>query len=199
MKITRRISHILEIIQNLWIDLSIQGKFWPGRIESIDGGKVISSTESTRYSVIKQIFFQYVRIQKKDVIVDVGCGKGRVFNYLLYKGIKNRMIGYEINPIVGLKTKKNLSKYKNVTIIAEDIFTHFPVDGNIFFFYNSFKGPMLEEFKDRIWEIRNNDPVILYLHPLHIDCFDNNRFIYQMVEIPFLQWSIKLAIVKIAK
>jgi len=199
MKITRHISHILEIIQNLWIDLLIQRRFLAGTVESNDNAGIVLKTESTRYDVIDQVFFKYIAIKENDVIVDVGCGKGRVFNYLLYKGVKNKMIGYEINPSVGLKTQKSLSKYKNVAIITQNIFDNFPSEANIFYLYNPFKEPMVQAFKENIWEIRKNDPVILYVHPVNIDVFDDSRFTYRIVEIPFLQYTISLAIIRIAK
>jgi hypothetical protein len=58
---------------------------------------------------------------------------------------------------------------------------------------------MLEEFKERIWEIRNNDPVIFYLHSLHIDSFDDNRFTYEIVEVRNQKWTFDMAIVRTAK
>jgi hypothetical protein len=57
---------------------------------------------------------------------------------------------------------------------------------------------MVNEFKERIWEIRKNEPVILYLHPVHIDAFDDERFVYETVEITHLKWTLNLAIIKIA-
>jgi SAM-dependent methyltransferase len=193
------ISYLLEVIQNLWIDLLIQGRSLAGDVASIDDRKVINLTGNARIRHIKLIFFHYIHLHEKDVIVDVGCGKGRVFNYLLYKGVKSRMIGYEINPVVGRETKKHLSKYKNVTIIPENIFDNFPVDGNIFFLNNPFRGPMLEEFKDRIWEIRNNNPVVFYLHAVHIASYDTNRFEYEIVKIKNQKWTFDLAIIKTVK
>jgi SAM-dependent methyltransferase len=194
-----RLDYISEIIENLWIDLSIQRRFCGGgAIISIDGRNIIHNTVNAKYSVINDIFFKYFSIQEKDVIVDVGCGKGRVFSYLLYKGMKNRMIGYEINQLVGLKTKKHLSKYKNVEITAENIFDNFPVDSNVFYIYNPFNGPMMEEFKESIWKIKQNNPVILYLNPECIDSFNDTRFVNEIVEIPHKTWSYNFAIIKIA-
>ena len=112
--------------------------------------------------------------------------------------MKNQMIGYEINPVVGLETKKGLSKHKNVKIISENIFDSFPDDVNIFFLHDPFKGPMMEEFKERIWEIRHNEPIILYLHPVQLHSFDDDRFSYEKVEVTYLNWTYNLAIIKIA-
>jgi hypothetical protein len=67
--------NILGMLKNLYIDLSTQRKFLGGRVESIDGRKMIWDSVSTGYDQIKIIFFELFTISENDVIVDVGCGK----------------------------------------------------------------------------------------------------------------------------
>src|SRR5258708_6907016 len=111
--------NVIRTLRNLWIDMLTQRAFLGGGAPSIDGYQMVLSTSNSGYEQLELIFFNYYSIRERDVIVDVGCGKGRVFSYLLYRGAKNKMIGYEINDIIGNKTKQNLSRYKNIEIRCE--------------------------------------------------------------------------------
>lgn len=191
--------NIFRSFKNLYIDLIVQRKFVGGRVESIDGRKMIWDSVSTGYNQIKIIFFNYFTISESDVIVDVGCGKGRVFNYLLYKGIKNRMLGYEINNVVADKLKSNLKRFENVEIHSENIFENFPVNANIFYLFNPFKQEMMLEFKEQIWSIKKNNPVILYYNPTCIDTFYDERFTVELKSLSINHFGAdyKLAIIRL--
>ncbi|HTD40519.1 MAG TPA: class I SAM-dependent methyltransferase [Mucilaginibacter sp.] len=191
---------LLKTLKNFQIDMLIQGSFLGGGVESIDGNSMILSTANSGYEQLRMIFFDFFKIREKDVIVDVGCGKGRVFNFLLYKGLKNKMIGYEINKTVAEKTKKNLSRYGNVDIRSENIFNDFPTEGNIFYLFNPFREAMMKDFKKRILQIREKNPVILYYNPQYLDIFNDERFTYDLKDIPILQsgYPVKLALIKLS-
>ena len=194
-----RLLKLKRLIRNVYIDISIQREFLGGIIESIDGHVNIHATESTGYEQINNIFFNQYSISAKDIIVDVGCGKARVFNFLLYKGIRNQMIGYEINPLVGNKARKKLARFKNVKIISENIFDDFPSQANLFYLFNPFSKDLMEIFKESIWNIRIENPTILYFNAKFINVFDDDRFIYEMKKIPFIErgWIIDLAIIRV--
>ena len=56
-----RLDYIREIIENLWIDLSIQRSFCGGRaIISIDGRNIIHNTVNAKYSVISQYIIREI-------------------------------------------------------------------------------------------------------------------------------------------
>jgi SAM-dependent methyltransferase len=192
--------HVIRTLQNLRIDLLTQRTFLGGGVTSIDGYQMVLSTSNSGYEQLELIFFDYYSIGENDVIVDVGCGRGRVFSYLLYKGLENQMIGYEINEAVGDKTKHNLARYKNVEIRSENILNNFPEDGNVFYLFNPFREQMATEFKNNIWKIRDRNPVILYYNPEYLDVFKDTRFTFEIKDIPMLQsgYEVKLAIIRIA-
>ena len=191
--------NILETINNFWIDIMIQRTFLGGRITSIDGSKNIYDTVSTSYKTVERIFFKYYPLKDTDVLVDVGCGKGRVFNYLLYRGLRNKMIGYEINVAVAEAAKKNLSRFKNVEILSENILDHFPKEPNIYYMFNPFNTPLMMEFKELIWGAKAKNPVILYYNPTCLDVFNDDRFTYEVKDFAALGEGIpyKLAIIRI--
>jgi hypothetical protein len=190
--------NILNSLRNLFIDFSTQGAFLAGEVPSIDCGEMVLPTVHSGYKQLEIIFFDFFTISENDVIVDVGCGKGRVFNYLLYKGLKNKMIGYEINELLAKKTKKNLSTYENIEIRGENILTDFPEQGNIFYLFNPFKERMTMEFRDEILKRKDRNPVILYYNPEQIHLFDNENFECVVRDIPIRQHRnfYQLAIIK---
>ena len=191
---------VTKVLTNFWIDMLTQRTFLGGRVESIDGRAETYDTVSTGYDIAELIFFKYYPLKTTDVIADVGCGKGRVFNYLLYKGLKNRMIGYEINMDVAEKTKKNLLCYQNVTIDCGNIFDNFPKDVNVFYLFNPFKTAMMQDFKANILKLRDKNPVILYYNPTCLEVFDDPQFNYELIEVPilFFGFPYKLAIIRLA-
>jgi SAM-dependent methyltransferase len=193
--------NIVKTLRNLRIDLQIQRAFLGGSVKSIDGQKMINDTGSSGYEHVKLIFFDYYSIKENDVIVDVGCGKGRVLNYLLYRGIKNKIIGYEINEAVGNQTKKNLSRFNNVEILSENIFDDFPEHANVFYMAHPFNEAMMIDFKDRILSMRESDPVILYNNPVFKDVFDSENFSMEVIDMPHRQsgYEARVAIINIKK
>lgn len=169
-------------LNRLKIDLRMQGTFLAGGVHSIDDNNLIK-TASTNYEELEVIFFEHYDIKPGDVFIDVGCGKGRVFNYLLYKGITNKMVGYEINPAVGNVTAKRLARYKNVEIRCENIFDDFPTEGNVFYLYHPFKEAMMTDFRQRLLNIADRNPVMFYNNPVHVDLFDAAHFDTQYFDI----------------
>lgn len=106
------------------------------------------ATANSSYDTVRKLFRGLVR--PSDVLVDVGCGKGRVINAWLSEGYTNRMIGVELDADVAAETSARLKPYPNVTIVAGDILTHFPEDGALFYLFNPFDARVLEKFKDRL-------------------------------------------------
>ncbi len=187
--------NVIRTAKNLWIDISVQKAFLGGRVKSIDGTKIIYDSVGTPYNITRLIFFELYPIKETDILIDVGCGKGRVFNYLLYRGAKNKMIGYEINSTVANKTKRRLSKYKNVEIRCEDIFDNFPAEGNVFYLFNPFNHEMMVSFSNAILKMKSIKPVILYFNPTCIDIFNNENFTYELIDIP--RHYYKFAIIRV--
>ena len=131
------------------------------------------------------IFFkcEHVHIRESDIIIDVGSGDGKVFNYLLYKGLENKMMGFELNTQHCLKTQNGLNKYQNVEIICGDIFNNFPYNGTVFYLFNPFDGRLMAKFIDRILKMKDVKPTIIYNRPSFVSLFDEKLFEVKMVMI----------------
>ena len=101
------------------------------------------------YHVLRDIFAR-VPISERDVLVDVGCGEGRVINFWLSQGLKNRIIGLESVEAVADRTRERYWKYGNVTIVAGDALANLPPNGTLFYLYNPFSEDAVAQFEQAI-------------------------------------------------
>jgi len=115
-------------------------------------------------------------VLETDVLVDIGCGKGRVINWWLDQGFANQIVGLELDETVALKTKRRLRRHKNVTIICGDALTHLPENGTIFYLFNPFKEPWVVGLKQRLESIlaKRAGTTIFYYNCRYSDVFKND-------------------------
>lgn len=167
------ISNLFYSLVNLYYDLLIGRKFLGGTVAPLKQGYNV--TANTSYVALKHIFTN-IHIDPNDIIVEVGCGKGRVLNYLLYLKLNNQIEGFEYNATVAAQLAKRMRPYPNVTIHAGDIFEHFPYHGTLFYLYNPFKKPQVERFKECLDKIDQNQPLrIIYYFSKHLDVFSQDK------------------------
>jgi SAM-dependent methyltransferase len=125
-----------------------------------------NGTQSTEYLQLRILFHgARLPITADDVLVDIGCGKGRVINYWLMTGHRNRMVGIEIDDAIARQARQRLRKYPNVTILTGDAIDLFPADGTKFYLWNTFQANMMQRFKARLMEVcghRGNVTLIYY-------------------------------------
>jgi len=96
------------------------------------------------------IVFAAADVQPDDVIVDVGCGKGRSLNWLLAHHPENTLIGIELDPEICARTAKRLRRRRRVTILCGDATTMLPHEGTLFFLFNPFDGAVTARFRDAV-------------------------------------------------
>jgi len=120
------------------------------------------------YHVLRDIFAE-VPIAEDDVLVDVGCGEGRVINFWLSRGLKNQIIGLEIVDEVAKRTRERYGKYPNVSIIHGNAVANPPPNGTIFFLYNPFGEDKVALFERAV---RNLRATIVYYQNNYMNAFD---------------------------
>lgn len=129
------------------------------------------NTEDTSYDVLKYLF-RRVTPRSDDVIVDVGCGRGRVINYLLSRGLKNEIYGLELDPDVAADTAARLAKYGNVRIVVGDAIENLPLQGTLFYLYNPFAEFVVRRLNAKLVSLPNMDRVrVIYYNCLHVGPF----------------------------
>ncbi len=150
----------------------------------------INSSSATSTLMLKKIFRLY-HIQPHEVLVDVGCGRGRVIAWWLNMGCNNKIYGYELDDDIASLAKKKFAGHENVTIISGNILDRFPTDADVFYLANPFGAKTTGEFKSRLVETYygKKEIAIVSFYCMHIDVFRNDpRFNIQ--EIDFPKWSV---------
>jgi hypothetical protein len=173
----RRAGYGLEALRNLYWDWRFGGycggSIRPPEYESLGANAV----ESSEYYLLDMVFDgTKLQISPSDVLVDVGCGKGRVINYWLRRGCKNKIIGIELNEDVAGAAAERLKAYTNVTIIAGSATACVPTDGTLFYVYNPFRKELVQQFAQRLFEgVDKKDKLrVVYINCVHIDVFEND-------------------------
>ena len=177
--ILRQTGGFRRLIKSAFLDLRFGGKFLGGDIFNGDDQKGYFHTMNTDYRVM-DFLFSKIKIQPDDTITDVGCGKGRVFNYLLSKKLKNPMFGIELSESVANFTSARLKKYPQITVLRENVDTMKKIPGTIFYLYNPFGAETLRKFSETVareWKASNNPkPIqIIYFNPKHPEIFRENQ------------------------
>jgi SAM-dependent methyltransferase len=169
-----------------WIARSVAtdlryGAILSGNVRSRRSGSY--DVANTPYSVLPHVFAG--RIAAQDVLVDVGCGKGRVINWWLSRGLRNRMIGIELEPDVAAATARRLSRFANVTIINADATTAVPGDATLVYLYNPFDRAAIERFKANLaGRFGGCGITALYWNPHWLAVFeDDPRWSTELIEL----------------
>jgi ubiquinone/menaquinone biosynthesis C-methylase UbiE len=129
------------------------------------------------YSVVFDLFKKRLTIKPDDVIVDIGCGKGRVINALILMGVENQIVGIELDAEIAAQARKRLAGYSNVTIIAGNALKNIPPNGTIFYLYNPFNDTVMSQFVQRLAEMkrdRGREVRIAYIRSVYLDIFRND-------------------------
>ena len=121
--------------------------------------------EPTPYKVLERLANSGF-IRKKDVVIDYGCGKGRVDFFLSYQA-KARTIGIEYDERIFQSAMENqkasVSKTKTEFILARAEEYAVPTEVNRFYFFNPFSVELLRKVMARITESYYEEPREMYL------------------------------------
>ncbi len=173
MRLDPWIIQSIRVARNALIDLRYGGLLL-GKIKTRFAHLGAVNTENSDYAALSHIFEN--RIQSSDVLVDVGCGKGRVINWWLSRGLGNRMIGIELDERIAEQTRRRLRPYGNVTILTGHVVQNLPIDGTLFYLYNPFDAHVVDAFKNRLLTLfrERGNITILYYNCRHVEIFRND-------------------------
>jgi hypothetical protein len=131
------------------------------------------------------ILFAAAEVSPDDVIVDVGCGKGRPINWLLSHHRANRIYGIELDPGVCAATARRLRRFRNVTILNGDATALLPPEATLFYLFNPFGEEVMRRFVAALTELppASRRRRVIYYNYKHLELFqDDPRF--EVGEIP---------------
>jgi SAM-dependent methyltransferase len=136
-----------------------------------------AGTMSTEYHHLDELFRRAgIRVDPADVLVDIGCGKGRVINYWLARGYRNRIIGLELDAGVADRVRRRTKVWANVAVITGDAVENLPEDGTVFYAFNPFDAAVMSRLKSRMEALSpgERDVVLLYHNCYHKGMFEND-------------------------
>lgn len=140
------------------------------------------------------------RIRPDDVLVDLGCGRGRVLNYWLSSHPDNRIVGVEIDPGLAGRTAARLQRWPQVEIIYGSAVDKVPTDASVLFLFNPFERWVLEALIERLEGDEYRDDLrLFYYNPKFVDVFDGRPgWSVESVDLGGGRWApySKLAIIE---
>lgn len=170
------------LAQETYMDLRYGGRLLYGNETSAFKHLGAHDVYHTDYAVMPLIFDQ-ADIGPADVLVDVGCGKGRVINYWLSRHPDNRIIGLELDPALAAAAAERFAARTNVEIKAGDAVDNLPAEGTVFYFYNPFAADRVAAFERRLRELGGDGPVrVVYYNPQSVEIFDNPHWSIRRVD-----------------
>lgn len=149
-------------LENFFWDLRYGGKLLDDEKLSPFYEQGCYHTQSTEYEELKNIF-SFWELRDSDVLMDVGCGRGRVLNFLLRKWPKGRLYGVEIDPEIGDFTRKRLRNYSNVTIITGNATEHVLKEVTVYFLFNPFMENLAMQFIEQVEKTHEHVRLIYYV------------------------------------
>lgn len=180
-----RVRRAPKIVRNALRDLRY-GRFLAGTTRTRYGHLGAFHSANSDYDDLPALFAA-AAVTPADVIVDVGCGKGRVINWLLSNYPANRIYGIELDPEVCSATAKRLRRYGNVEIACGDATAMLPHDGTLFYLFNPFDEHVLQRFADAFLADASEAGKrrIVYYNCKYIDVFrDDPRLVVEEIELP---------------
>lgn len=173
MRFRATIYRLRKMARNLLFDLR-HGALIGVMIDTRFPDQGARETSSTDYAVLPILFDGL--IQPADVLVDVGCGRGRVILWWLDQGLRNKIVGIELDPEVADYARERTKKSRNVRIVTGNVLQSLPGDATVFYLYNPFEQWVVERFKRMLEEqFGESHPVtVVYYNCLHLDVFESD-------------------------
>lgn len=174
----------LRWLKTIYLDLRYSHAYLGGRVNNGCAINGRTGTSSSSYDDLTTLF-SHITIENNDVLVDVGCGKGRVLNYILSCKLKNSLFGIEVDATIGNRAKKTFQYYSNVTIQIGSIEEPgiLPIAGSIFYLCNPFSDIVLKNFATQLEKrillgnYKNNKrPLIVYNYCYFLNVFEESSF-----------------------
>jgi SAM-dependent methyltransferase len=160
-------ERLSRLLRNATLDFRYGGQ-WLGGAEPTKYAHLGAyDVHNSDYGVLDQIHWS---IAAGDVLVDLGCGRGRVLNWWLRHFPGNPIVGIELDPEIAARTRRRLSDFKSVTVLtgnAPDVLARLE-RADVIYMHNPF-GPAIMAEVER--HARAKGSRVFYHNPIHLDCW----------------------------
>jgi SAM-dependent methyltransferase len=146
-----------------------------------------SRYEPTPYSVLERLSESGL-IRPGDILVDYGCGKGRV-SFFITHALGCESIGVEYDEKLVSDAEKNLSRYAGrrdkVRFVCENAENHLVKNANCFYFFNPFSVKILFSVLGRIYDSYYENPrkMLLFFY------YALDSYVNELMNEPNLQYE----------
>jgi SAM-dependent methyltransferase len=165
------LNRVLRLARNLWLDLRTSGAVLGGAEQTRFLHKGAANPSNSDYGDLSRLLPALLR--PEDIVVDVGCGKGRVLAWGASR-FRNRFIGVELDPDLAAATAKRLARYTTVEVRAADVREAFPAEGTFFYLFCPFGPEVTAQFRDLLWAQGKPEARILYVGPQYLHVFQED-------------------------
>ena len=170
---------ILRLLKNCYYDFRYGGRLLLVPPKNGDEERGIHPSQPSDYAAMTKLF-SLIEVRPEDVIVDIGCGQGRLFSFLLRNGLANRAIGIEVDRDIARTAARRFRRYQQIEIVQGNVLSHVPV-GTIYYLFNPFSEEILTAFLQRL-EKRliaeksptADRPIVVYYNCAHLDVFSRS-------------------------
>ena len=177
MRYLNFLKRCLRFLKNQICDIKYCGGFLGVTVKTKYKNMGANDSGYTDYGVIKYIF-DCVKVNQDDVLVDIGCGKGRVIGWWLKNGYRNnKIVGIELDSDIANDAVKRFKKYSNVSIINGDAVENIPIDATYFYLFNPFNRDIMIKFKQKLFDTfyKKKNIKIIYHNCCYLDLFQNDE------------------------
>ncbi len=172
MNVRRTVRRMPTIVRNAIRDLRYGGLLG-GTIKTKQAHLGAHDVGNAEYDELARLFAS-VSVAPDDVIVDVGCGKGRAINWFLSQYPRNAIVGIELDPDVCARTAKRLRRKPNVTVLCGDATELLPENGTLFYLFNPFEEPVLAKFAEALLRGSGDGRRVVYYNCKFLGPFEGN-------------------------
>ena len=146
LRVILRPRRAKKILGNFFLDVKYAGTYLGIPLSNGNNREGYTNTTSSEYDVLNNLFSK-LSISSSDIIVDVGCGSGRVLGWLAMKYPQNKVMGIEIDPKVAKDTTNRMKKYSKVEIIIGNVLDKDTLkEGTIFYLFHPFHEQPMRQF-----------------------------------------------------
>lgn len=116
------------------------------------------------------------RVRETDVLVDLGCGRGRVLAHWLRAFPNHRVVGIEWDPSLAARTSSAFRGEPRCAVIAGDAVKVLPPDATLLYLFDLLGKEDMAQLRSEL-EVRPlSDPPqrIVYCNPRHVNVFESS-------------------------
>ena len=179
-----RIASLGNRVAEWLLDFRYTGRSLRARVRTSQAGTGSYDYMPTGISGLRDIEKHFIPAPS-EVLVDIGCGKGRVIAWWLSRGYANRIIGIEQDEELARFARRAFSRYGNVTVIHGDALEILPSDGDVFFMFNPFDDHATWKLKKKLAALAKakDNLLLIYYNPVHAEVFRSDPD-WEVIDFP---------------